>query len=312
MFFGKRNSEEKKHKQIKAYFTVSKPTRRSRTDPQWISEARLTGLIKFSDLTYKKGRFFRKGRFEIPHDAFEKAKALRKEKMKKWGISERDVSSKPSSQQIDKWIQEDISKIKQEALEHCGIHEIMKNDRASMQPIITPIINPTVRIPKDDIVFVIDQEDSISRCSCYDIMILILGESRLTVYRGEYNFLRSKRYHVNDQQWWYSEVKSIGVTEISSSKENYSLPDGETITDGSILQLNLGMQKIEMFLKGDIQKRNFLEQEENEPTSQNVVQRMSVRTATIHAIRDQIDERKNDIGNLRKEIVKNLLNDNHI
>lgn len=148
-----------------------------------------------------------------------------------WGLTESDLKTSPSGQQIDQWLQEDLNSVIDLALKKLGLIA----DELIREPMIIygPLFWTTYGIPDNEVVYVKDKSGTL-RFSCYQTVVVCLSEARIATYSANLNFLRYAFVGEKAIEFLYQDIVSVSTEEIST---NYTLPNGKTLRRAQVFRL---------------------------------------------------------------------------
>jgi len=153
--------------------------------------------------------------------------------LEKWGLKESDLTKLPSSKQIDQWLDEDLEAVIDLALNKLGLVREEVNKIRPPMVIYGPLLWSTIGIPDDEIVVAKDSNKTL-RFSCYQLVVVCLTESRISVYSANFNFLRNVFVSERVVEFLYQDIVSVSTEEIAT---NYTLPDGQVMRRAQIFRL---------------------------------------------------------------------------
>jgi hypothetical protein len=257
-------NENKKRKQIRAYFfpfdkpddKPEKPTSDSGAAALIVvgiilgligcgvsssSEQICAGIVlAFVGMGVAIGGFSADAKQKSKNTKYEKSleeyrKSLKKynERLENWGITESDLEKKPTGQQIDVWLQEDLVSIEEDALTY---KLDLVRDQLKRDPLVIygPLYWETYGIPDEELVYVKESPTNVLRFSCYRVVVVFLTESRVATYSCNFNFLRNARVGEKTVEYLYQDIVSVSTEEMST---NYSLPAGKTLQRAKVFRL---------------------------------------------------------------------------
>lgn len=246
-------SEDKKRKQIRAYFfPLNEP---DKPNNDWLENASLIvlliigGGLLLAFLTKDLGlgliSFFGGGLFMAglawldenlgiteKQDKYKQRKDKRDKLLKKWGLTENELSDEPTTAQVDQWLQEDMSRVIDRALDKLGLDADSDLVREPMV-IYGPLFWTSPGIPDDELVSA-KVKDGTLRFSCYQLVVVLLSKERIATYSADFNFLRNVYLNDKTTEFLYKDIVSVSTAEEST---NYSLPNGTTLRRQQVFKL---------------------------------------------------------------------------
>ncbi len=156
--------------------------------------------------------------------------------LKKWGLSEEELFQRPSSKQVDLWLDEGFVKIKSRGLSKLGLSsddldlpeylsDLLPTKAENPMRIEGPLLTKETTIPSHENVVVL--RDGNIRFSCYEVMIVALTQTRIATYTCYYNFIRDSVVQENAKEFLYADVVSVATEELLS---NYKFSTGQNIS----------------------------------------------------------------------------------
>lgn len=156
--------------------------------------------------------------------------------LEKWELTRDELNDLPSSEQIDKWLEENLSHILNQGLTKLGLNEqdllgpeefseLLFTKVANPMLIYGPLLSTKTVIPLDENVFVL--RDGKVRFSCYEVMVVALTQSRIATYTCHFNFLREAIVQENAKEFLYQDVVSVATEE---QLADYVFTTGETLS----------------------------------------------------------------------------------
>lgn len=128
---------------------------------------------------------------------------------------------KPTDQQIDEWLEEDVEKMKKVALDRLGTEEEQKvrEPLVLYRPIFWEI--PGVAITQ---VLAKKGKDGLTRFSIWRIGIFHLTDQYLGAYHTFFNFLTGERVRESTEEFFYKDIVRVGT-----DQESVTLKDGTPV-----------------------------------------------------------------------------------
>lgn len=144
-----------------------------------------------------------------------------------------DRKKRPTDEQIDKWLDEDIKGVEKRALEKLGLEPEEKIETEKPFQIIAPVLWWDYEENEEDIYgvdikdFVFKQgKDKLIRFGVYNVTIIQLTEKLMVAYQCTYNFLKNVPLNERTEEYFYKDIVAVSTREISSS---YVLPNREKL-----------------------------------------------------------------------------------
>jgi hypothetical protein len=158
-------------------------------------------------------------------------------RLREWGLTESDMETVPSGQQIDTWLQEDLENIIEYALtQKLGLTYAELEKTRDPLVIYGPLYWTTPGIPDKELVYVKEKPSNILRFSCYRVVIVFLTRDWVATYSCNFNFLRNARLGEKTVEYLYRDIVSVSTEEVST---NYTLPDGKKLQRAKIFRLSV-------------------------------------------------------------------------
>jgi hypothetical protein len=156
--------------------------------------------------------------------------------LRKWKLSQEELSAIPPSEQVDIWLEEDLSNILDRSLIKLGLsrEDLLASENLSellptkaMNPMMIygPLLTSKTIIPAEENVFVV--RDGQIRFSCYEVMVVALTQSRIATYTCHYNFMRNSIVQESAKEFLYRDVVSVSTEEIM---DNYKFITGQSLS----------------------------------------------------------------------------------
>ena len=156
--------------------------------------------------------------FDVRIEKMKKQREYR-ESLAKYNKAYQLAEPKPSDEQMDAWLQEDIKRLTDEALRELDLEP----EQLQQDPIIVvgPSNTASLAIGKDGVV----------RYSKYDVLIVFLTEYHLAAYTATINMVTGTTLRESTQEYHYTDIVSVATRTESSKKfvlvfqgENKKLP----------------------------------------------------------------------------------------
>jgi hypothetical protein len=164
---------------------------------------------------------------------------------------------RPSDDQMDKWLEEDLKQIVERSLNKLGLvgARLMKDEPVMFTG---PILWPTTGIPNQDLLWKKGKDDTV-RFAVYRVTVIQLAEHLLAAYACDFNFLKNVKLNEDTDEYHYRDIASVSTHEISTS---YKLPNGKSlvhaqafrlsVVSGESIQVTIGAEKLEEITGGSI------------------------------------------------------------
>lgn len=152
--------------------------------------------------------------------------------------------ARPSDNQMDEWLQEDIKSLRPRALKKLGFDE---DEVKSEEITITgPIVWQAKGVPYEDILWRVGF-DGITRFANYKILIFFITDKGFGIYECIYSLLKNVALNENTNEYFYKNITRVGTRE--ESYTNYILPNGQKLVSSELFALDVaGKPGVEVVL----------------------------------------------------------------
>jgi hypothetical protein len=166
----------------------------------------------------------------------------------------RALRPRPSHEQIDAWLAEDLAQLAPRALRKLDLDE---EDIVTDGPlrIIAPILWSTHGVPESETkLFRVEKrgKQKVARYAIHHVTAIILTKDHLGAYWADFNFLRNAFLNEHAQEFHYRDVVSVSLQEDST---NLTLTTGQkmvhaqqfrlSVTSGEHISVVVGSREIE-------------------------------------------------------------------
>lgn len=139
----------------------------------------------------------------------------------------------PDDAEVDKWFQEDLSRIVEQSLSKAGLD---KSELVQTPiPVTGPIFWSTNGVSTEDLRWK-KGKDEFVRFSINRITVILLSNNLLAAYACDFNFIKNVTLNESTQEYHYKDVVSVSTQEDSTS---YTLPNGVSMVNSQAFRLSV-------------------------------------------------------------------------
>ena len=151
---------------------------------------------------------------------------------------------KPTDQEMDEWLQEDLKQLSPKALKKLGLDQSELIGETIR--IAGPILWGAGGVSAQDLVWKTGK-DGIARFGIYKVTLFHLTEKQIGTYQCIFNFLKNVPLNEGTDEYFYRDVTNVKTKEVSSS---FTLPNGQKLVSAETFALQVsGQDAIEVFLR---------------------------------------------------------------